>query len=208
MKKIPLLIFFIFFISQIFANSEERDFDKNYDLLISGHKEEAINNWKKLAEEGDTNARYALAILYSDAEFIGLCSIKDFCKNNYKKAQKLYEELYAEGDPRAAYALGEIYDFYWRFNKAFKYYLFAAEKGVPEAQYNVANMYERGEGTRKDLVQSVRWYLQCNLTALCGAGEEGISDLIDQISEAELEEAKSLLINDLEPIDIRLTSIR
>ena len=208
MKKTFLLIFFIFLISQIFAMSEDRTFDKNYDLLISGHKEEAINNWQKLAEKGDNNARYALAILYSDAEFIGLCSIKDFCKNNYKKAQKLYEELYAEGDPRAAYALGEIYDFYWRFNKAFKYYLFAAEKGVPEAQYNVANMYERGEGTRKDLVQSVRWYLQCNLTALCGAGEEGISDLIDQISEAELEEAKSLLINDLEPIDIRLTSIR
>ena len=208
MKKIPLLIFFIFFISQIFANSEERDFDKNYDLLISGHKEEAINNWQKLAEEGDTNARYALAILYSDAEFIGLCSIKDFCKNNYKKAQKLYEELYDEGDPRAAYALAEIYDFYWRFNKAFKYYLFAAERGVPEAQYNVANMYERGEGTRKDLVQSVRWYLQCNLSALCGAGEEGISDLIDQISEEQFEEAKSLLINDLEPVDIRLTSIR
>ena len=208
MKKIPLLIFFIFFISQIFANSEERDFDKNYDLLISGHKEEAINNWKKLAEEGDTNARYALAILYSDAEFVGLCSIKDFCKNNYKKAQKLYEELYDEGDPRAAYALAEIYDFYWRFNKAFKYYLFAAERGVPEAQYNVANMYERGEGTRKDLVQSVRWYLQCNLTSLCGAGEEGISDLIDQISEEEFEEAKSLLVDDLEPVDIRLTSIR
>ena len=208
MKKIPLLIFFIFFISQIFANSEERDFDKNYDLLISGHKEEAINNWQKLAEEGDTNARYALAILYSDAEFVGLCSIKDFCKNNYKKAQKLYEELYDEGDPRAAYALAEIYDFYWRFNKAFKYYLFAAERGVPEAQYNVANMYERGEGTRKDLVQSVRWYLQCNLSALCGAGEEGISDLIDQISEEQFEEAKSLLIDDLEPVDIRLTSIR
>ena len=208
MKKIPLLIFFIFFISQIFANSEERDFDKNYDLLISGHKEEAINNWQKLADEGDTNARYALAILYSDAEFIGLCSIKDFCKNNYKKAQKLYEELYDEGDPRAAYALAEIYDFYWRFNKAFKYYLFAAERGVPEAQYNVANMYERGEGTKKDLVQSVRWYLQCNLSALCGAGEEGISDLIDQISEEQFEEAKSLLIDDLEPVDIRLTSIR
>ena len=207
MKKISL-IFFIFFTSQIFAYSEDNTFDKNYDLLISGHKEEAINNWQKLAEEGDTDARYALAILYSDAEFIGLCAIKDFCKNNYKKAQKLYEGLYEEGDPRAAYALAEIYDFYWNFNKAFKYYLFAAERGVPEAQYNVANMYERGEGTRKDLVQSVRWYLQCNLSTLCGAGEEGISDLIDQISEEQFEEAKSLLIDDLESIDIRLTSIR
>ena len=54
----------------------------------------------------------------------------------------------------------------------------------------------------------MRWYLQCNLTSLCGAGEEGISDLIDQISEEEFEEAKSLLVDDLEPVDIRLTSNR
>ena len=69
-------------------------------------------------------------------------------------------------------------------------------------------MYERGEGTRKDLIQSIRWYLQCNLTPLCGAGEEGISDLISQVSEEDFKEAKSLLVNDLEPIDIRITSVR
>ena len=202
MRKIILFFFISFnFFTSVSAESI-------YDLFISGHKEEAIQSWMELAEQGDADAKYALAILYSDAEFVGLCSVKDFCKNNYKKAQDLYEELYEDGDPRAAYALGEIYDFFWRYNKAFKYYLFAAERGVPEAQYNVANMYERGEGTRKDLIQSIRWYLQCNLTPLCGAGEEGISDLISQVSEEDFKEAKSLLINDLEPIDIRITSVR
>ena len=93
-----------------------------YQNLSRRDEQEYLGKISKTTDEGDTNARYALAILYSDAEFIGLCSIKDFCKNNYKKAQKLYEELYDEGDPRAAYALAEIYDFYWRFNKAFKYY--------------------------------------------------------------------------------------
>ena len=52
-----------------------------------------------------------------------------------------------------------ILDNHWVFwpnyKKAFKYYLFAAERGVPEAQYNVANMYEFGDGVKKDLVQSV-----------------------------------------------------
>ena len=199
-------IILFFFISFNFFTSVSAE--SIYDLFISGHKEEAIQSWMNLAEQGDVDARYALAILYSDAEFVGLCSIKDFCKNNYRKAQDLYEELYKDGDPRAAYALGEIYDFYWRFNKAFKYYLFAAERGVPEAQYNVANMYERGEGTKKNLVQSIRWYLQCNLTPLCGAGEEGISDLISQVSEEDFAEARSLLIDDLEPVDIRITSVR
>lgn len=182
--------------------------DEGYDLLISGHKEEAIQLWNELSDQGNVDAKYALAILYSDAEHIGLCEIKDFCKSNYKKAQKLYEELYEIGDARAAYALGEIYDFYWRYNKAFKFYLFAAERGVPEAQYNVANMYERGEGVRKDLVQSIRWYLQCNLSTLCGAGEDGISDLISQVSEEDFSKAKSLLIDDLDEVDIRITSVR
>ena len=108
MRKI-ILIFFISSSLSITVSAENI-----YDLLISGHKEEAIQSWMELADQGDSDAKYALAILYSDAEFIGLCSIKDFCKNNYKKAHILYEELYEDGDPRAAYALGEIYDFYWR----------------------------------------------------------------------------------------------
>jgi hypothetical protein len=58
------------------------------------------------------------------------------------------------------------------------------------------------------LVQSIRWYLQCNKSSLCGAGEEGISDLIEQVSEEDFLKAKSLLVDDLEEIDIRITSVR
>ena len=198
MKKIFYLIIIIIFFSSYSLKAEAV-----YDLLVSGDREKAIDVLRYQSEnENNLDAKYVLGILYTDASSINLCQIDDFCLtqslSNYKKAKQIYLDLYTNhNDPRAAYALAEYYDDHWYFSsnykKAFKHYLFAAENGVPEAQFNVANMYEFGDGIKKDLVQSVRWYLQCNYTSLCGAGYEGIDDLISQLSEEELKYAQSLV---------------
>ena len=189
-----------------------------YDLFATGKKEEAINVLKNIANnELNTDAKYILGLLYNDASSINLCKIDDFCidenESNYKKAYEIFLDLYEnDNDPRAAYAIGEYYDNHWVFwpnyKKAFKYYLFAAERGVPEAQYNVANMYEFGDGVKQDLVQSVRWYLQCNKSSLCGAGKEGIDDLIAELSSEELDYALSMIDETIEEVDIRITAAR
>ena len=213
MKKIFLLSLFIFSIlhSQIRAETV-------YDLLISGEREKGITILRDLAvNETNKDAMYVLGLLYNDASSINLCSIDDFCLgqnfSNYKEAKKIFTQLYQNhNDPRAAYALGEYYDDHWYFSsnykKAFNYYLFSAERGVPEAQFNVANMYEHGDGVKKDLTQSVRWYLQCNTTSLCGAGVDGIDDLIDQLTKEQYELAKSLVENGMKEVDIRITTAR
>jgi len=184
---------------------------------MSGQKKEAVNKLNNLVISGDQDAKYIMGLLYNDASTLNLCDIKDFCvsenNSNYDKAFEIFSDLYEnENDPRAAYAIGEYYDNHWVFwpnyKKAFKYYLFAAERGVPEAQYNVANMYEFGDGVKKDLIQSVRWYLQCNIASLCGAGVEGIDDLISQLSKEEFLYAKSLIIHDMDEVDIRITASR
>ena len=213
MKKILYLITII-----IFSGNYSLKAETVYDLLISGDREKAIDALRYQSEnENNLDAKYVLGILYTDASSINLCQIDDFCLtqslSNYKKAKQIYLDLYTNhNDPRAAYALAEYYDDHWYFSsnykKAFKHYLFAAENGVPEAQFNVANMYEFGDGIKKDLVQSVRWYLQCNYTSLCGAGYEGIDDLISQLSEEEFKYAQSLVNNNLQELDIRITIAR
>ena len=213
MKKILYLITII-----IFSGNYSLKAETVYDLLISGDREKAIDVLRYQSEnENNLDAKYVLGILYTDASSINLCQIDDFCLtqslSNYKKAKQIYLDLYTNhNDPRAAYALAEYYDDHWYFSsnykKAFKHYLFAAENGVPEAQFNVANMYEFGDGIKKDLVQSVRWYLQCNYTSLCGAGYEGIDDLISQLSEEEFKYAQSLVNNNLNELDIRITAAR
>ena len=213
MKKIFYLTIIIIFFSSYSLKAESV-----YDLLVSGDREKAIDVLRDQSEnENNLDAKYVLGILYTDASSINLCQIDDFCLtqslSNYKKAKQIYLDLYTNhNDPRAAYALAEYYDDHWYFSsnykKAFKHYLFAAENGVPEAQFNVANMYEFGDGIKKDLVQSVRWYLQCNYTSLCGAGYEGIDDLISQLSEEEFKYAQSLVNNNLQELDIRITIAR
>jgi tetratricopeptide (TPR) repeat protein len=189
-----------------------------YDLFATGNKEEAIKVLRNaIDKDSNPDAKYILGLLYNDASSINLCKIEDFCidenESNYKKAYEIFLDLYEnEDDPRAAYSIGEYYDDHWVFwpnyKKAFKFYLFAAERGVPEAQYNVANMYEFGDGVKRDLVQSVRWYLQCNKSSLCGAGKEGIDDLIEQLNKEEFALAESLIDETIQEVDIRITAAR
>ena len=211
MKKLFITITLIALLSSSAFSKAENV----YDLFATGKKEEAIKVLKDIINyESNTDAKYILGLLYNDASSINLCKIDDFCidenESNYKKAYEIFLDLYEnDNDPRAAYAIGEYYDNHWVFwpnyKKAFKYYLFAAERGVPEAQYNVANMYEFGDGVKKDLVQSVRWYLQCNVSSLCAAGQEGIDDLIIQLTNEEFDYAKSLIDYEIKDVDIRIT---
>ena len=178
-------------------------------LFLGGNEKEAINIWKQESETGDVNASYALGIVFYDSDVTGLCQRIDDndCKNNFKSGLKYFKIAHDAGDVRATYALGEHYDYFRKYKKAFKFYLKAAEAGVPEAQFNTASMYEHGEGVSQDTVQAVRWYLQCNETKLCLQKEEGISDLIDELTIEELQFAKSFLIIDQVPLNIRLDSV-
>ena len=178
-------------------------------LFLGGNEKEAIDIWKQESEMGDVDASYALGIVFYDSDVTGVCQrIEDSnCKNNFKSGLNYFKIAHDAGDVRATYALGEHYDYFRKYKKAFKFYLKAAEAGVPEAQFNTASMYEHGEGVTQNTVQAVRWYLQCNETKLCLQKEDGISDLIDQLTIEELQFAKSFLIIDQIPLNIRLDSV-
>lgn len=42
--------------------------------------------------------------------------------------------------------------------KTLKWYKVRAERGIPEAQYELGQLYEKGDGVRKDFKQAVQWY--------------------------------------------------
>ena len=199
-----LILNLFFFIYSTVSSAEEP-----LKLFMGGNEKEAINIWKQESEMGDVNASYALGIIFYDSDVTGLCQrIEDSnCKNNFKSGLKYFKIAHNAGDVRATYALGEHYDYFRKYKKAFKLYLKAAEAGVPEAQFNAASMYEHGEGVLQDTVQAVRWYLQCNETKLCLQKEDGISDLIEQLTIEELQFAKSFLVIDQVPLNIRLDSV-
>ena len=44
------------------------------------------------------------------------------------------------------------------YEKAFECYLKSAEQGYSQAQYNLASMYEKGEGTEVNYEEALKWY--------------------------------------------------
>ena len=203
-----ILKVFLFFLILIFQSVTSKAEDP-LKLFLGGNEVEAIEIWKQQSALGDIDATYALGIIFYDSDVTGLCQRIDdsFCRENFKTGIKFFKIGHAASDPRATYALGEHYDYFRKYKKAFKFYLEAAENGVPEAQFNTASMYEHGDGVKKDLVQAVRWYLQCNESKLCLQKEEGISDLIEQLTVEEFNLSKSLVIQDQSVINIRLSSV-
>ena len=43
------------------------------------------------------------------------------------------------------------------YENAIRFYLKAAEKGIPEAQYNLANLYYQGVGVQQSYTEVQQW---------------------------------------------------
>ena len=60
-------------------------------------------------------------------------------------------------DRRAQWDLGNSYMKLGNWSEANRWLREAAERGVPEAQYQLAQNYEKGTGTQRDLVEAYAW---------------------------------------------------
>jgi tetratricopeptide (TPR) repeat protein len=68
-------------------------------------------------------------------------------------------ELAAEsGNTRAAFLLGVYYELLEKHGPAYRWYLQAAEDGLPRAQVRIGEYYQHGEGRPRDLAEALTWY--------------------------------------------------
>lgn len=83
---------------------------------------------------------------------------------DYGRAFSLFQPLAREGDARAQFNLGVLYERGQSavpdFSKATLWYGLSAEKGHAGAQTNLGALYENGQGATKDDAQAVQWYRQ------------------------------------------------
>ncbi len=86
---------------------------------------------------------------------------KAYQHSDYEKTVKELRYLANEGDPRAQYDLGVLYDQGQGVPKnsieARAWYTLAAEQGEPRAQYNLGLMYANGEGVPQNYVEAYYW---------------------------------------------------
>jgi TPR repeat protein len=78
------------------------------------------------------------------------------------EAMKLYQLSAAQGDVRAQFSLGAMYDsgegVTQDYAEALKWYQLAAAHGQANAQYNLGIMYNIGRVVAQDYAEAVKWY--------------------------------------------------
>ncbi len=89
----------------------------------------------------------------------GMAAVK---RGNYVAAYKIWRPLAEQGDIRAQYNLGVLYDqgrgVPQNFIEATRWYRAAAEQGHLDAQANLGFAYEQGRGVPQDFGEAAKWY--------------------------------------------------
>jgi uncharacterized caspase-like protein len=116
---------------------------------------------------------------------------------NYATALRVWMASAQEGDPKAQYYVGEIYEQGLGtepdYENAAHWYRKAAEKGYSPAQINLGFLYEQGLGVEQDRQKAMAWYRKAsNLSGkIMLEGElEAIREKIAKANE-QLEQARS-----------------
>ena len=132
--------------------SAAADFEAGVAAAQAGDYERARAEWQPLAEAGNRDAQFNLALLYENG--LGMKAdpaaaerwFRRAAEQDDRGAQAYLAEMYAEG-------LGVKRD----DEEALRWYRRAAELGHPASQHNVGVFYATGRGTPPDLVEGYAW---------------------------------------------------
>jgi TPR repeat protein len=129
------------------------DLEKGRDAYESEDYKTALQEFKPLAENGDSFAQFYLGVMLYRGE--GL-------PQNKTKAAKWLSLAAEQGDPDAQFLIGRMYDegegVPLDDNKAFQYFSLAAEQKHALAQFFLGKMYDEGEGTPLNDKMAVKLY--------------------------------------------------
>ena len=118
----------------------------------AGDYKTALAEFSALAEAGDPNAQFSLAVLYLSGRGV---------ERDVAKALDLHRKAADQGLVAAEHGLGV---FYYQgmgvkqdYAEALKWFGRAAAKGFAESEFNLGVMYFNSEGVRRDEIEVVKW---------------------------------------------------
>ncbi len=184
MKKIGLLLCFIFFVGTGFAQDAQGYFDKGSEYLKAGNYSQAIPYYKSANEliGGNNSAcQFMIGLCYdliedcmqavywyrkaaeqgdADAQYkLGECYVSGRgVTKDLTQAVDWYRKAAEQGQADAQFSLGISYFAKQDYTQAVYWYRKAAEQGVANAQFFLGMCYDIGEGVTEDYAQAVYWY--------------------------------------------------
>jgi len=125
------------------------DFQKGWDAYDKKDYATALNEWRPLAEQGNSDAQFSLGLMFE----LGFGVDK-----NLKIAIEWQLKSALQGYMPALEHLGGIFLKSGDFNTARTLFEPVAKQGNPVAQYNLGLMYGRGHGVKIDHSTAAKWY--------------------------------------------------
>ena len=117
------------------------------------HKVEAVERYRKAAEQGYADAQFSLGICYAEGDGVA---------QDKAEAVKWYRKAAEQGYARAQFNLGVSYEsgdgVAQDKAEGVKWYRKAAEQGYARAQFSLALCYEGGDGVMQSNSVAVDWY--------------------------------------------------
>lgn len=147
--------------------------EEAYDTIRSGNPDKGYSMLLPLAEEGNPQAQYGIAILYKE----GWGTEKDV-----HKAIEYYQKAAESGHLRAMFDLGLFYQsghiVSQDYTKAAKWYEQAAKRDYSAAMYGLGGLYFNGLGVEKNEEVGKAWYLK--------AAKAGYEPAIKFVNDAKM----------------------
>ena len=162
------------------------EFERGEKLYSEKNYKEAVECFRKAAENGDARAQYKLGLCYSaleiyyeavdwftkaaakgmtEAEYeLGMCYLNgNGVPKSEVKAGQYFKPAANKGYAPAQYQYGFIYH-----THNFKWWKKAADQGYAPAQYTVGWCYDNGKNIHQDKNEAIRWYKK--------SAEQGVID--------------------------------
>ena len=163
--------------------------------IVTSDPGQAADWYRKASDEGDPLGQWLLGRLY----FTGTGVPRDLTN-----AERFLQQAAGQDDPIAEYLLGSIKLERQDYKTAADLFRKSAEQGLPQAQQQLGQMLERGQGIREDKLEAYVWLL-VSFDAGNQSAATDLSALEGDLGSTNLEQAKSKA-RDLES-SVRRTSV-
>jgi|GEM_PF-546311 len=159
--------------------SSQADFNKAVKAYQKGQFEDAISEFRVLAEQGDARAQKTLGDIYRKGRGVA---------RDYQKSVQWYRLAATQGDPGAQMSLGSMYEKAWGVKQdlaeAMNWRLKAAEQGHAGAQFRLGYLYEHGKGIPQNFTEALKWYRLAAEQGMKGS-KEAVSRVNDYIGSLD-----------------------
>lgn len=156
-------------------NSFADTLQEGYEAVRNGNPEQGHAILQPLAEQGNADAQYAVAVLYREGW--GVDKNMEIAAGYYQKS--------AEQDHRdGMFEMGWFYQageggLTQDYEQSAKWYQKSADKGHPAAMYGIASLYYNGMGVERDTDAAMFWYQKSAV-----AGFPPAQHFLDEVTKA------------------------